>query len=152
MSYTANIRGSKLFREAIRILDRKLDALENGEFSEQEITASQCRALVEIGRAETISLVELAEISGLDSSTMSRTVDSLVTRGLAVRKPDTDDRRYISIFLSEEGKKLFDDIEDSLDAQYDDIFARVPETKRKDILDDLIIIIEALSGGESPVA
>lgn len=148
MSYTGNTKGSKLFREAIRILDRKLDALEGGEFSSRGITASQCRALVEIGRAETVSLVELAQLLGLDSSTMSRTVESLVEGGFALRGPDPQDRRYIAITPTESGNALCDDIESALDAHYDDIFAHIPQTKRKEILEDLIIIIEAMGSVE----
>lgn len=139
-----NIRGSKLFREAIRILDRKLGALEDLEFSRGGITPSQCRALDEIGRAGRISLGELADILGLDASTMSRTVNNLVSAGLAVREPDPEDRRYLSIALTEDGQKLFNEIEESMDAHFDDIFVHVPEEKRKVVLENLILVIEAV--------
>jgi len=139
-----NIRGSKLFREAVRILDRKISVLEAALFSSLGITPAQCRALNEIGRAESISLSELAAVLGLDASTMSRTVECLVSAGLTLREPDPEDRRYLIISLSESGKKLFSDIEESMDAHFDDIFVQIPEEKRKDVLENLILIIESV--------
>ncbi len=144
-----NIRGSKLFREAIRILDRKISALEAAEFLGRGLTHAQCRALDELGRAGSISLGELAAILGLDSSTMSRTVNNLVAQGLASREADPQDRRYIAIALTEQGQNIYGDIEESMDANFDDIFVQIPEEKRRGVLEDLILIIEALdkSGG-----
>lgn len=140
----SNIRGSKLFREAVRILYRKFGALEDLEFSRGRITPTQCRALDEIGRAERTSLRELADILGLDLSTMSRTVNNLVSAGLAARETDPQDRRYLSIALTEDGQKLFNEIEESIEAHFDDIFVHVPEAKRKDVLENLILVIEAV--------
>ncbi|MDP4090219.1 MAG: helix-turn-helix domain-containing protein, partial [Bacillota bacterium] len=75
----------KQLREMIRILERKLGIFEESEFSCCGITFSQCHALIEIGRAKNISLNELAELLNLENSTMSRTVNNLVTSDLAKR-------------------------------------------------------------------
>lgn len=140
----SNIKGSKLFRETIRILERKLGVLEDGELACCGITFAQCHALVEIGRTKTISLSELSQIMGLDSSTLSRTVNNLVTSGLALRESDPGDRRYITITLTPEGEELFASIESVMDDYFDQIFAQIPESKRGQILEDLILIIEAM--------
>jgi DNA-binding MarR family transcriptional regulator len=67
-----------------------------------------------------------------------------VSAGLAVREPDPEDRRYLSIALTEDGQKLFNEIEESMDAHFDDIFVHVPEEKRKVVLENLILVIEAV--------
>ena len=75
----------KQFREIIRTLEKKIGVLNDSELSCCGITLAQCHALVEIGRAESISLNELAGQMSLDNSTMSRTVNNLVNSGMAIR-------------------------------------------------------------------
>lgn len=140
----SSIKGSKLFRETVRILKRKLGVMEDGELDCCGITYAQCCALIEIGRMQTISLGELAQVLNLDSSTLSRTVNNLVTGGLVLREADPDDRRCITITLTEQGKEMFTGLESAMDEYFDQIFAQIPESKRGQILEDLILIIEAI--------
>ena len=80
-------------RELLRILVRKTGILERGEATCCSITISQCHALVEIGRKENISVNQLAELLGLDKSTVSRAVDKLVVDGTVLREEHPEDRR-----------------------------------------------------------
>jgi DNA-binding MarR family transcriptional regulator len=139
----SSVKGSKLFRETIRILKHKLALMEDGELACCGVTFAQCHALVEIGRMQNISLSDLAQVMALDSSTLSRTVNSLVTGGFASRETDPGDRRFVTITLTEQGRRLCAGIEDALDEYYDRIFAQIPESKHSQILEDLILIIEA---------
>jgi DNA-binding MarR family transcriptional regulator len=140
----SDIKESKRFREAVRILNRKLGVLEDGGFFCCGITFSQCHALIEIGRAGTLSLCNLAEVLSLDNSTMSRTVNNLVNGGLAVRDTDPQDRRCLTISLTDAGKKLFEQAESVMDGYFEEIFQRIPEENRKGVLDDLDIILKAV--------
>ena len=63
MNHTQN---AKQLREMIRLLERKLGALDDFQVSCCDITMAQCHALVEIGRAGSISLNELAELLNLE--------------------------------------------------------------------------------------
>ena len=136
--------GSKQLRKVIRILERKLGILEENEFSCCGITITQCFALVEIGRAKIISLNELAELLNLEDSTMSRTVNNLVTGKLAKRDIDPQDRRYVTISLTEIGQKLFENIENSMERYYNDIFSHIPEAKREQVLESLDLLLKAV--------
>ncbi|HBF35883.1 MAG TPA: MarR family transcriptional regulator, partial [Firmicutes bacterium] len=69
---------SDVLREIVRILERKLGVLDDLQSSCCGVTFAQCHAIVEIGRARKISLNDLADILGLDKSTMSRTINNLV--------------------------------------------------------------------------
>ena len=140
----SNIKGSKLFRETIRILERKLGAMEESELSGFGITPAQCYALIEIGRTRTISLNELSHIMKLDASTLSRTVNNLVTRGLVSRESDPEDRRFVTIKLTDQGEALYNDLDGAIDEDFGLIFAQIPEQKRGQVLEDLIMIIEAM--------
>lgn len=135
---------SEYLRELLRILVRNLGILEKTEFSCCDITISQCHAIVEIGRKNEISLNELADILGLDKSTMSRTINNLVEGRLVTRETHSEDRRYITIMLTEEGRKMFRTIEASMNDYYSSILNSIPEEKRKMVIDSLELLVEAV--------
>ncbi|WP_297425587.1 MarR family winged helix-turn-helix transcriptional regulator [Clostridium sp.] len=140
---------NKNFRELIRILERKLGLLNKQDSCCLEVTLAQCHALVEIGRAENISLKDLANLIDLDISTMSRTVDSLVKKEFVFRTPSETDRRSIDIELTEKGLKLFRDIEIKMDDKFKNIFNQISLEDQLTVFNGLNIIIQALSKDEN---
>lgn len=135
---------SNYLRELIRILVRNLGILEKGDATCCGVTISQCHAIVEIGRAQEISLNELAEILTLDKSTMSRTINNLVENVLVVRKLHPEDRRYVTIKLTDEGIKIFKNIEEGMKQYFNAIFNSIPENKREQVIDSLKLLIKAV--------
>lgn len=133
------------FRELIRVLERRLGLLNKQDNFCSQVSLAQCHALVEIGRAESISLKELANILSLDISTMSRTVDSLVKKDFALRSPSKLDRRSIDIELTEKGSVTFKDIENKMEEQFKRVFEKISAENQSIALTGLNIIIEALS-------
>jgi DNA-binding MarR family transcriptional regulator len=105
---------------------------------------AQCHALVEIGRAGQISLVELAKLLTLDTSTMSRTVNNLVVQKMVERELDPSDRRYVTIKLTPEGKRSFRDIETSMCEYFSKIYKAMPPEERRIVLDGLEILLKAI--------
>lgn len=134
---------SGTLRELLRILVRHLGVLEKSDASCCGVTITQCHAIVEIGRKGKISLIDLSDLLTVDKSTMSRTVNTLVESGLALREMDTANRRYIVIQLTLEGQNVFKRIEKSMDNYYKNIFSTIPEAKRGQILESLAILTEA---------
>lgn len=137
-------QGSEYLRELLRILVRNLGILEKSDSSCCGVTIAQCHAIVEIGRIKKISLIELADLLGLDKSTMSRTINNLVEAGLVKRDIDTENRRYISIQLTDQGIEVFESIENSMYRYYSDIFKSIPEDKRNQVLDSLEILVKSV--------
>lgn len=135
-------------RESVRQLERKLGILEDGEMSCCSLTLAQCHALVEIGRAECISLVELARLLDLDNSTMSRTVNNLVNSGMAERALDPNDRRYVTIRLTPDGSVDYHDIESNMNEYYARIYAAIPQEDRSKVLEGLRILLKAIDDSE----
>lgn len=136
--------GRKLLREQMRLLERRLGFLNDQDMACCGVTMAQCHALVEIGRAGAISLRELAELLGLDSSTTSRTIQNLVSRGLVSREAASEDRRYVSITLSPEGVTLFRGIEERMDGRFADIYAALPAEQAETVLESLQLLLNAL--------
>lgn len=139
-----NTDDSKQLREMIRVLERKLGILQEGQFSCCGITMSQCHALVEIGRAESICLNDLAKILNLENNTMSRTVSNLAERKLAKREINPQDRRYLNISLTDKGYKHYKNIEEDMNQYFNDIYEAIPENKKQQVLESLEILIEAI--------
>jgi DNA-binding MarR family transcriptional regulator len=141
-------KGSDYLRELIRLLVRNLGVLEKSDSACCGVTIAQCHAIVEIGRAKEISLNELAEVLTVDKSTMSRTINNLVEADLAVRDLHTEDRRYVTIKLTDSGRDVFKSIEGSMEQYYRCIFESIPEDKREQVLDSLNLLIEAVKNNK----
>jgi DNA-binding MarR family transcriptional regulator len=134
----------KILRDKLRILERE----SGGVFDEQQeccgITVAQCHTLLEIGKHSEISLVDLAAALGLDTSTLSRTVQGLVLVGLLDRQTSAKDRRYVTIALTPQGKKVYDEIEKRYDAFFRAVLDRLPAGSRQTILDNIGAFVDAV--------
>ncbi|MDK2966187.1 MarR family transcriptional regulator [Lacrimispora sp.] len=137
-------QGSENLRELIRILVRDLGILEKSDASCCGVTITQCHAVVEIGRKGKISLVDLAGLLGLDKSTMSRTINNLVESDLVLRDLDAENRRYVIIQLTENGRNVFQNIEESMNGYYKSIFNSIPENKRNQVMESLQLLTNAV--------
>lgn len=138
-----NQTGPGRLRETIRQLERKLGMLNDLQSACCGITFAQCHAIVEIGRAGTLSLSDLADILGLDKSTMSRTINNLVNDGLVFRDLDTEDRRYVRIKLTENGQKIFEEIEATMKLYFEKVYGAIPVNKQEQVLESMVLLVKA---------
>lgn len=136
---------AKALREAMRLIDRRLEMVDEKEKACCcGTTLAQCHALVEIGRAGSISLIGLSEQMDLDKSTMSRTVDALVARGFAKRDIDEANRRFVTITLMEKGLQEYRSIESSMDVYFDRLLEAVPAEKQAQVLESMQLLVDAV--------
>lgn len=135
----------KELRELIRHIEAKLGLLNEMESSCCGVSFTQCHAITEIGRASGISLNELAEKLNVDNSTMSRTVNNIVNKGLANRELDPNDRRYVTISLTEDGKNVYEEINSTMNNYFKKIYENIPEEKREQVLESLELVADAIT-------
>lgn len=121
-----------------------LGILDENEKSCCGITFAQCHALVEIGTCGELSLNDLADKLNLDKSTLSRTVNHLVTQGFCVREECPEDRRYVTIKLTPTGTGMFDKVKKGMDRYFEDIYNALPEAKRKQVLESAGLLLDAV--------
>ena len=138
----------KRLRALVGQLERKTGVLKDFQMACCNITMAQCHALVEIGRAGSISLVELSEMLGLESSTMSRTVNHLVNAEMVHRETDPTNRRYVTISLTEDGQQIFDGIEAYMNLFYRQVLRNISEEKQAGVLESIQILIDAFPASE----
>lgn len=143
MIFTDDINTHQL-RELVRALERKLGVLEDN-IPCCGMSLAQCHAMVEIGRAGSISLIDLSKLLNLDNSTMSRTVNNLVNNQMAERELDPNDRRYVTIKLTAEGKEASGSIEAKMEGYFSKILSEIPSDKQGQVLESLNLLLNAIS-------
>ena len=144
--HMSTLNSAEKLRESLRLIVRRLGILERSEASCCDITLSQCHTIVEIGRAGSMSLNALADNLGLDKSTISRSADKLVNDGIMLRDADPEDRRYLSLVLSEKGQDVFQELEKRMVEYFTEVIAGIPDDKQEQVLDSLEILAQALKG------
>ncbi len=70
------------------------------------LSLPQFRALVRVDRSPSASLSSVAEHLGASLPTASRIVGGLVDKGLMIRQSSRDDRRQISLALTDRGRSM----------------------------------------------
>ncbi len=139
-----NERKSKQFREITRILERNLESINSNDCSLCSISTAQCHTLVEIGRKKDSMLKDLAATLRIDVSTASKVVEELVKKGFVKREPSSLDRRSVQINLSDEGKRIFEQIENDMDLIFEEIFGFIDPLKQDEFLHSLSLYNQAI--------
>jgi len=134
----------RLFRDRVRQVQQKLGWSQRNDIQCCGVTMAQCHALLAMGEAKEMSIVELAGVLDVDTSNLSRTIDGMVKAGLLNRIPNPQDRRYVSLTLTEDGKKAFDTIEHLFNAYLTKVFELIPEDKHRQIMESLDLVTGAL--------
>lgn len=133
-----------LFREKVRRMERELGWSQKNDIQCCGVTMAQCHALLEIGCRDEVSIVELAAALGADTSTLSRTIDTMVRAGFVNRLSNPQDRRYVSLTLTEQGRVVFDTIDDSFNAYVERVFQFIPSEKHAQVMESLFLLTSAL--------
>jgi DNA-binding MarR family transcriptional regulator len=116
------------------------------------LTITQCHPLLEIEEMGQSNLKDLASKMNLDKSTLSRTIDGLVRRGLVKREADSDDRRYVFLTLTAEGQKICDDINERNDRFYEGILRKISKSTSSGGIEYFDELVRILCDAVSPAA
>ena len=132
------------FRRALRFIERELSLQLDSETSCCGVTLPQCHLILELEILGEVSLSGLADATGLDKSTLSRTVESLVKDGFVFRNVSQNDRRGVRIMLTENGQKKAAMINGYCDGYYDALFSLIPVSKHSSIIQSLSVLADAM--------
>lgn len=105
-------------RSSLRQLEAEIGRALDEQMACCEVTLSQCHGLLAIDQLQTASIAEVAAKLNLDTSTLSRLVDSLVQAGLVDRSVDPNNRRRALVSLSPAGKARAEAIHQGCDHYY----------------------------------
>jgi len=85
---------------------RRVTQLLNLYLLPHDITTEQFSLLRRLNEQDGISQKELAKRVGKDQTNITRILDQLERKGLAIRKPNQEDRRSTLAYVTEEGRAL----------------------------------------------
>jgi DNA-binding MarR family transcriptional regulator len=141
--------------EKLRILMRESYDVFDDQQKCCDLTYSQCHTLIEIGSKGEVSLVDLASSLGLDTSTLSRTIQGLVVLGLVIRTTNEKDRRYVNISLSKQGRRIYEAIGRLYYDFMTRVFGLIPTRKHEAVLESVGLFANAMkqaneSGASGP--
>lgn len=106
--------------------------------------STQCFILGEVYRSGPITLADLGRQLALDKSWVSRAVEALVQEGLLVKGSNPGDLRTVVISLSKVGKKRYEELDRSLNAQVEQVMSHIPEKQRPGVYESLRLLRDAL--------
>jgi MarR family transcriptional regulator for hemolysin len=94
-------------------------------------------AALEAGRTQ----IELANVVGLDKTTMTVTVDRLEAAGLARRTPLSTDRRVRVITVTPAGEQRVAEAREVIEQVQADVLARLPAGQRDALMSGLVRLV-----------
>jgi len=129
------------------VLSRHREAVIEEAFRPLGLNLARYRALSVIARLEPLGMSELADFSAVDRTTMTRTVDQLVSAGLVVRETPPEDRRQVLLRVTSDGRatnlqalravfRVNRRALDGLEEEDQRLFARMQQTMLSNLVSD----------------
>ena len=114
----------------------------------KEMSVPQYRTLAFVYRNDGASLSEVGDHIGLTLSTMSLLVDGLVDRGLVSRRTDLEDRRRMTLTLTEAGRARLESARAATMANLEERLRQLSASDRATITLAMRMLSELFTGGK----
>jgi DNA-binding MarR family transcriptional regulator len=132
------------FRKNLRVLEKKLAVQLKEDSFCCGVTMAQCHTLLAVEAKGFTTVTELAADLELDKSTLSRTIDGLVSTGLINRETVAGNRRSQHISLTIKGKQVTEGINAQWNLYFSSLFARIPESKHQAVVESIAILSDII--------
>jgi DNA-binding MarR family transcriptional regulator len=122
----------------------------NGHGADGGLTLTQYALLEGLHRRRAARVQELAAGAGVSASTATRILDALERRGVVRRAREDEDRRAVSVSLTELGSELLHAEQHWLRGRQRAFYASLPPAEQElapDLLRRLAALIDELAGG-----
>lgn len=114
----------------------------------RDLTLTQWIALCVLAKTGPCTMTELAVACAIDRTSLTRTVDNLVQRGLAERSTPPRDRRTVLVEASPEGKRLAAEVLDEVEALESQWLAAFDDAEHDRLAADLERLLAWLTAPE----
>jgi len=132
----------RVFRKHLRAIEREVEYQLKDQTLCCGVTSAQCHVLLELADRGASNLIELSKQLRLDSSTLSRTVDSLVRAGYIDRVVDPMNRRYVQLGLTARGRRKVESIARSCNRLYRSLLREVPGDMQGALVESVRLLAE----------
>lgn len=96
-----------------------------------DVSAVQSHILYEIDVNDNPSMQQVADLLGIELTTFSRQIQTLVNIGLVEKVPSIQDKRVSNLKLTEKGNKVAKGIDEQVNAFLEDIFNQMTPFERE---------------------
>jgi len=110
----------------------------------QEVSLIQSHIIYEIKRQHKPSMQDVANALGVDITTFSRQVKTLVEKGYVKKTPHQDDNRINVLSLTEAGEQVERDLETTMNENLDQIMSQFSQFERQSIINSLNLLSSAM--------
>ncbi|MEW5323654.1 MarR family transcriptional regulator [Geobacillus thermoleovorans] len=123
-------------RELFHIMTRRFGFLNKNccSVGDYEISLVQSHILYEIDRQQNPSIQKIANTLGIDITTFSRQVQSLVNMNLVKKTPYEQDRRVTILSLTNEGKYVATMIDQKMNQYLNEVFGYMNDFEKEIVL------------------
>ncbi|MDO8683367.1 MAG: MarR family transcriptional regulator [Armatimonadota bacterium] len=110
----------------------------------QDLSVPQFRTLAFLSHTDGASLSEAAEHFGLTPPSMSRAIDWLVKRGLVTRESSNEDRRRVTLGLTDKGREVFSSAKRAALARFAESLSRLTPSEQSTVIEAMRLLQSAL--------
>jgi DNA-binding MarR family transcriptional regulator len=109
-----------------------------------DISLVHSHILYEIDKHTAPSMQQIADLLGIDITTFSRQIQTLIKIGLVIKSANPSDKRIYFLSLTEKGKRTADEIDTLLNLNLKEIFSHMNEFERDTVIHSLKILTRAM--------
>jgi len=110
-----------------------------------DVTIVQHSIMYEISQMDRPSMQTIAEVLGVDITTFSRQIGTLIKKKLVVRTASKDDRRIYILSLTEEGKEIVASVNERIATDMDNLLLSMNDFERDTIIRSMQVLTEKLN-------
>ena len=137
-------RETQLDRSPLHLLHRvhqRATELFQEKMAGIDLTARQYVILVTASQNDGASQQDIIDVTGIDRSTVSQIIQTMIRKGLLKRRRTKDDARAYAITLTDHGRDILKASEAIVTGVDEALVAALPATRAKTFLDNLRTII-----------
>ena len=106
----------------------------------KEVSVPQFRTLAYLNRHEGTSLSDVAEHIGLTLPSMSALIDSIVMKGLVIRQTHPEDRRRMTLTLTERGRATLRVAHEAAASYLEEKIGQLSATERATVIEAMQVL------------
>jgi DNA-binding MarR family transcriptional regulator len=115
------------------------------ENKDSNLRIIQRQILLVIDEKQPVSPASVAEILNMDRGNVSKIVHGLIELGLLTRKEKKTDKRFMSLNISSQGKKIVRGIKQKRNNYFEGIFKLIPEKDHENVIHYFDILTQAIT-------
>jgi len=133
-------------RELLQVTARRFGLINKNccMIGEHEVSVIQSHILYEVDRHHDPSIQQIAETLGMDITTFSRQVQTLIKKKLVIKTSSSEDRRVSILRLTEEGDVVIASINQLMSSYLNEVFSFMSEFERETVINSLKLLNESM--------